>query len=203
MIDALAKIAVRDVPRETFEKLESYVSLLIEANAAQNLISSSTVDTIWVRHILDSAQLISLASRGSWLDIGSGAGLPGVVIAILTGEPIVLLEPRRLRVEFLNRMKSELLLPNVTVVAGKTTALCTKFDKITARAVAPAPDLFAMAHHLSRRETVWLLPKGRSAQKELDATRASWQGQFRLEASRTDAGASILIASRVQPRGKR
>ena len=203
MIDRLAELAGRDVPRETFEKIEAYVSKLIEASSSQNLIASSTVATIWERHILDSAQLVALAPGGSWLDIGSGAGLPGVIIAILTAEPVVLLEPRRLRAEFLERMKDELQLLNVTIVAGKTTALCTTFDKITARAVAPAPDLFAMAYHLSRHETVWLLPKGRSAQKELAATRASWQGQFHLEASRTDAGASILVASRVQPRGKR
>ena len=203
MIDQISQIVGHDVPRETFDQLERYVSLLLEASRSQNLIAASTVADVWSRHIQDSAQLIALAPPGgTWLDIGSGAGLPGLVIAILTGRPMVLLEPRRLRVAFLEEVKAALNLTDVTIVAGKTTALRGTFGKITARAVAPAPDLFAMAHHLSRRETVWLLPKGRSAQKELDATRASWQGQFHLEASRTDAGASILIASRVQPRGK-
>lgn len=194
----------RDVPRETFGQLERYVALLLTASESQNLIAASTVVDVWSRHIMDSAQLVPLApSGGSWLDIGSGAGLPGLVIAILTGEPMVLLEPRRLRVDFLEEVKANLNLDKLTVVQGKTTALRMRFGKITARAVAPAPDLFAMAYHLSHRETVWLLPKGRSAQKELEDARASWQGAFRLEASRTDAGASILMASGVQPRGKR
>lgn len=204
MIDQLSKIIGQDVSRETFDQLERYVTLLLAASGSQNLIAASTVADVWTRHILDSAQLVPLALRGgSWLDIGSGAGLPGLVIAILTGEPMVLLEPRRLRVAFLEEVKADLNLDNVTVIRGKTTGVRTRFGKITARAVAPAPDLFAMAYHLSHHETVWLLPKGRSAQKELEDARASWQGAFRLEASRTDAGASILIASGVHPRGKR
>ena len=179
------------------------MALVIRANDTQNLISASTIGAIWDRHVVDSAQLIPLGGKGHWLDIGSGAGLPGVIIAILSGEPTTLLEPRRLRAEFLAEVKAALSLTNLHIVQGKPALLWSKFTNITARAVAPLSTLFSMAHHLSRPETVWLFPKGRSAQKELDEARASWQGAFRLEPSVTAADASILVATGVQPRGKR
>ena len=93
MIDRLSAVSGLSVSRETFDMIERYVSMLIQENSHQNLIAPSTVDEIWERHIIDSAQLIPLATPGSLLDIGSGAGLPGVVIALLTGAEMVLSEP--------------------------------------------------------------------------------------------------------------
>lgn len=203
MIDRLKQVSGRDVPRETYERLEAYAALLVEESSNQNLIAASTLDQMWERHLVDSAQLLRYAPAGSWVDIGSGAGLPGVVIAILSGDPVTLVEPRRLRTEFLTRVKDRLDLSNITIIHGKGSALCAMFEKITARAVAPATELLAMTHHLSRPDTVWLLPKGRSAQKELDEVRRSWQGAFRLEPSLTDPDASILLASGIRPRGRR
>lgn len=203
MIDRLKQVTGRDVPRETFERIEAYAALLVEESSKQNLIAASTVDQLWERHLLDSAQLIRLGTHGSWADIGSGAGLPGIVIAILIGAPVTLVEPRRLRAEFLGFVKSRLALDTITIVHGKASAVRAKFDNITARAVAPASDLFAMTHHLSHSKTVWVLPKGRSAQKELDDVRAAWQGAYRLEPSLTDEAASILLATGVRPRGMR
>ena len=202
MIDCLSEVGHLTVPRETFLILEEYVALLVAANKVQNLIAESTVDNIWERHIVDSAQLVPMARAGRWLDIGSGAGLPGVVVAIVTGEEVVLLEPRRLRVEFLQNVKQALGLSKLTIVQGKPSALKGQFENIAARAVAPASELFAMARHLSHNGTKWLLPKGRGAKKELAAVHASWQGAFRLEPSRTDPTASILIGSNIRPRGK-
>jgi 16S rRNA (guanine527-N7)-methyltransferase len=202
MMDNLSDIVGRDVPRETFEKLEAYVRLLLEANADQNLIAASTVPVVWQRHILDSAQLVAHAQSGDWTDIGSGAGLPGVVTAVLTREPTVLVEPRRLRADFLSRVCESLSLTNVIVVQGKPHLIQRKFATITARAVASAFEMLRMTLHLSRPGTVWLLPKGRNAQKELDEVRATWQGDFCLEPSRTDDQASILIAKGVRPWGK-
>jgi len=203
MIDRLSDVAGRDVSHGTYAKIEAYIALLTEASSTQNLISSSTQGDLWQRHILDSTQLLRYAPPGNWVDIGSGAGLPGVVLAILSPEPITLIEPRRLRVAFLQSVVDRLALSNATVVHGKATVTWTKFDKITARAVAPATELFALAHHLSRPDTVWILPKGRTAQKELDEARTTWQGDFRLEPSLTDAAASILLASGVVRRRAR
>ncbi len=203
MIDRLKVVCGRDVPRETFDRIEAYAALLVEASSRQNIIAASTVDQLWERHLLDSAQLIRHVNRGRWSDIGSGAGLPGIVIAILTGEPVTLIEPRRLRAEFLATVKSRLALDNVQIAHGKASAVTTKFDYITARAVAPASALLAMTDHLSHPKTVWVLPKGRTAQKELDDVRDAWQGVFRLEPSLTDEAASILLATGVRRRGVR
>ena len=151
----------------------------------QNLISASTLETVWERHIADSAQLVPLAAKGaSWADLGSGAGLPGLVVAILTGDPMTLIEPRRLRVEFLRTAVERLGLANVTVVGAKAQGATGQFDVITARAVAPAGDLLGMSCHLAHKGTRFLLMKGRSAKKELEDARRAWQGDFRLVASR-------------------
>ena len=206
MIEQIAAAAGRDVSRETFESLRRYVDLLLDENERQNLIARSTVDEIWERHIADSAQLVSFAPRldSSWLDIGSGAGLPGIVIAILTQGPVTLVEPRKLRAEFLQRAADALgLSRRVTVHAAKAERVAGSFDVITARAVASFEALLRISRHLSTDKTRWLFPKGKSAQSELDAARRTWQGEFRLEPSRTDAEAAIIIAEHVERRGKR
>jgi 16S rRNA (guanine527-N7)-methyltransferase len=97
--EARAWIAARYGP-ERLSLLRQYVSALLEANQEQNLISKSTEAVIWKRHILDSAQLERFApDAGTWLDVGSGPGLPGIVLAILTDKPMLLVEPRRKRVD--------------------------------------------------------------------------------------------------------
>ena len=192
-----------DVPRETFQRIEQFAALLIAENERHNLVARSTIPDLWQRHIADAAQLPAFApARGSWLDIGSGAGLPGVVIAILTGAPMLLVEPRRLRADFLRRTADTLDLgPNVAVIQSKIeTVRHLPVDIITARAVASIDRLFAIAGHLSHKGTIWILPKGKSAKLELDEARRTWQGDFRLEPSRTDPDAQILIASRVRRR---
>lgn len=201
MSESLLSIIGQDVSRETLDQLHAYSSLLTDGNLHQNLISPSTLGHLWERHILDSAQLLPLLNRGTTLDIGSGAGLPGIVLAILSPQPITLVEPRRLRTDFLQGVVDALSLSNVTVVRAKAAALSGSFDNITARAVTSATELFAMSFRLSHHGTRWVLPKGKSAQKELDEVRRAWQGTFRLEPSRTDAEASILVASGVRPRG--
>ena len=190
-----------DVPRETIERIEQFVALLLEENERQNLVGKSTLDHLWQRHIADAAQLISFApGPGTWLDVGSGAGLPGLVIAILTGVPMLLVEPRRLRADFLQKAVVRLeMRSTVSVIQSKVEAVRhAPVDVITARAVASIDRLFSIAGHLSHKGTIWILPKGRSAKSELDAARETWQGDFWLEPSRTDPDAQILIASRVR-----
>lgn len=202
MIGDLDAITGRQVSRETSARLELYADLLRAENENQNLIAKSTIGDIWTRHLLDSAQLLRFAPRpeSSWLDIGSGAGLPGIVLAMLSGGPVTMVEPRRLRADFLRHCVRELHLAKATVIHGKAENVRGMFDTITARAVAPAPDIFRMAVGLSHPGTVWALPKGRSAKSELDEALRTWQGSFRLEASLTDAEASILVATGVRRR---
>ena len=201
MIEQLGAAACRPVSRETFEKLNVYAELLKAESQRQNLISASTLDHLWDRHILDSAQLARFEpyAGASWLDIGSGAGLPGIVIACLVDGPVTLVEPRRLRADFLQAAIGELDLRAIAIPT-KVERVTGQFDVITARAVAPLPRLLDLSHHLSTRKTVWALPKGRSAQSELAEAQRAWQGAFHVEQSVTDDDSSIIVATGVRKR---
>jgi 16S rRNA (guanine527-N7)-methyltransferase len=189
------------VSRETEARLNAFVALLLEENGRQNLISRRSEDEIWSRHIADSLQLLEHAAPDRrWLDIGSGPGLPGIVLAIAGVTQITLVEPRRLRTDFLERCCEQLALTSVTIVTGRAEQLTGCFDVITARAVASLDKLFAIGEPLMSRNGRWVLPKGRSAEKELVEARAAWQGEFRLEPSRTDPEARILVAQGVRRR---
>ena len=197
-----------DVPRETIERLEAFASLLRRENDRQNLVSKTSLETLWQRHILDSAQLIRFAEPGArhWLDLGTGAGFPGLMVPLFHPADVVLVESRRLRADFLRTAASTL------GVAERVEILCARletvpargFDVISARAFAPLPKLLDLATRFSTPETVWILPKGRNAKSELEEARSSWQGDFRLEPSLTDAEAQIVVATRVRrkPRGR-
>jgi 16S rRNA (guanine527-N7)-methyltransferase len=204
VIECLPTPLGKNVSRETLERLDRFAGLLVEENQNQNLVASATIPELWTRHIVDGAQLLALASGGgNWCDIGSGPGLPGLVIAILGGFPMTLNEPRKLRADFLRRAISDLGLERVVVAECKVERLDGKFDFITARAVARLDKLFGMACHLAHSETKWVLPKGEKAQSELDEARATWQGSFSLVSSRTHPASAIVIAEHVQRRGKR
>jgi 16S rRNA (guanine527-N7)-methyltransferase len=206
MIDALADALGRDVSRETLDLIERYAALLREESAKQNLVSSSTLDTLWHRHVLDSAQLVKFAPApdSSWADIGSGAGLPGIVIAILVSGPVLLIEPRRLRADFLRRATAALGLESrVTVAATKVERVTGTVDVITARAVAELDRLLKISTHLSTRKSLWVLPKGRSAESELAQARRNWHCDAELVPSRTDPESRILLLRNVKARGGR
>jgi 16S rRNA (guanine527-N7)-methyltransferase len=201
VIERLEQVAKRPVSRETFEKLETYVALLREESGRQNLISAASLEHLWDRHILDSAQLVRFEPRpgASWIDIGSGAGLPGIVIACLVEGPVTLIEPRRLRADFLHRAAESLHL-RVKVDCAKVERVEGSFDVITARAVAPLAELLRISQHLSTIKTVWALPKGKNALAELSAAQRTWQGEFRVERSVTDAGSYIVVGTGIRAR---
>ena len=191
-------------------QLEGFASLLVAENAHQNLIAASTIPNLWVRHIADSAQLLALDhndTEGIWLDLGSGAGLPGLVVAILSERPMVLIESRKRRCAFLRAVAAELKLGHVEVVEApleriETLAAAT----ISARAFAPLDRLIDLSTRFSTESTRWLLPKGRNAVKELALLPQPWQTMFHVEQSRTDADSQILVGTGQigeKQRGKR
>ena len=201
--DARAWVKRRyDVPRETMERLDAFAALLRHESERQNLVSKASLDQLWRRHFADSAQLLAFAPspHASWVDLGSGAGFPGLVVALLHEGPVALVEERRLRLDFLHRA-AETLRVEVEILATKVERLAPRpFDVISARAFAPLPRLLELGTGLSTTKTVWVLPKGRNAETELAALDASWQGNFRIEASVTDPDAGIVIAEGVQRR---
>src|SRR5688500_2826127 len=104
MDEAEAKARL-DVPRGTMERLEGFIALLRDENQRQNLVSSASLEHIWTRHVCDSAQLVPLApaEATTWLDLGTGAGFPGLIAALLHRSKVTLVESRRLRADFLRR----------------------------------------------------------------------------------------------------
>ena len=191
-----------DVPRETIERLEAFEALLRDESERQNLVSKASLETIWQRHFLDSAQLVRFASLEavSWLDLGTGAGFPGLMVPLFHPATAVLVESRRLRAEFLRTAASVLgVAERVEILCARLEAVRARpFDVISARAFAPLPKLLALAERFSTDDTVWILPKGRNAKSELEAARSSWQGDFRLEPSLTDVDARIVVATGVR-----
>ena len=194
-----------DVSRETLQRLDAFAAFLIAANEDQNLISKGTIPSLWTRHILDSAQLLPLAeSPKTWLDMGTGAGFPGLIVAALSGAQVTMVEARPLRVDFLRKAAEILDLPASTeiICAKVERAPRRDFDVISARAFAPLDKLLALGLPFATERTRWLLPKGRNAASELEAQKPLWQGSFQLVPSITDSEAGIIVASGVAKRGK-
>lgn len=195
------------VPRETWDRLERYVAILLSAMDEQNLIAESTRPHIWARHIVDSAQLLmhaTSAGEGEWIDLGSGAGLPGIVVACLSDRPVLMVESRRKRIDFLNDAIVHVGVANARVFGGRVESVpATAAAVISARAYAPLPKLFSSALHLSDKNTLWVLPKGRNAQNELEAARPTWQAKAKVEPSVTDGESAIIVARAVQPVARR
>jgi len=193
-----------NVSRET--QLQRFGEILRDESTRQNLISAASFDALWARHFVDSAQLIPLAAEageGAWVDVGTGAGMPGLVVALLIDRPVVMVEPRIRRVEFLRGAVEGLgIADRASVVHGKIESYQSKAKAavVSARAVAALPDLFKSTVHCTDSSTIWLLPKGRSVQSEVDAARAKWQGAFHVEPSITSPESGIVVARKVRPR---
>jgi 16S rRNA (guanine527-N7)-methyltransferase len=182
-----------------WRQLEDYAAMLVAENDRQNLIAASTVATLWVRHIADSAQLLAFDTRdgaGLWIDLGSGPGLPGLVVAILSARPVLLVESRKRRCEFLRHVAARLDLANVEVAEMPLDRLEMRpAATISARAFAPLDRLLESSARFSTETTRWLLPKGRNAVKELALLPQAWQRMFHVEQSRTDAESQILVGT--------
>jgi 16S rRNA (guanine527-N7)-methyltransferase len=188
---------------EGLARIDAFAALVLEENQRQNLIAKASEAHLWQRHIADSAQLIENVSRetlgpnaqGPWLDLGSGPGFPGVVIAALCPNmPVVLVESRARRVEFLEAVIAALNLPKCRV-EGQRLERVTPFAAraISARAFAPLPKLLELSAPFSTRATAYVLPKGRSAAQELETLKPSIRAMFHVKHSLTDPDAGIIV----------
>lgn len=185
---------ISDVSRET---LHAFLDEVVTENEVQNLFARGGVDDLWVRHIEDSLQLLNLLRPGSLADVGSGAGFPGMVLAI--AEPdreVVLIEPRKRRVAFLKRA-AEKFAPNVSVSGDRAEQVTGTFSNITARALADLGTTLRITSHLADSRTRWVLPKGRSAHDELKRLEG-WRGSFRIVPSLTEPASGIIVADEVR-----
>ncbi len=180
------------------ECLDHFAKMLREEAGLQNLVSKSSLEHMWVRHIADSAQLLEHVPRetkGVWLDLGTGAGLPGLVVAIMRpDQKMRLVESRRKRIEWLERCVDHFELDNCSVDAARLENVETfEAGVISARAFAPLPVLLKLSARFSTRHTVWVLPKGRSAAQELADGKPATRKMFHVEQSKTSGEARILV----------
>ena len=216
------------VSRETLARLVTYEGLLRRWQKAVNLVAPSTLDAIWHRHFADSAQLLPLApSASAWVDLGSGAGFPGLVVAILRAQDLgcrgdhpasepVEVPPRLPRIALIESNARKCAFLREVVRATHITAslsvdiLSTRIetattqaslqppDVVSARAVAPLDKLFALAAPLFASSTVGLFLKGRDAAAELKAAEKLWNFQSELVPSHTERDARIVVVRKLK-----
>lgn len=188
-----------DVSRETLDDLGHYVDLIIKWNPKINLVSRSTLVDIWSRHIEDSLQVYYHARpiNCHWLDIGSGGGLPGLVIAILAkhedqGVSVTLMESDQRKSVFLRTVIRELSLPAKVVTDRIELAEPVKADILSARALADLSMLIDFSERHLSQDGYALFQKGKNWQSEVQAAQESWQFEFEVFKSITDEDAVVL-----------
>lgn len=183
----------------SYAALECLEARLKTANTEQNLVAAATIERMWLRHFADSAQLLDHVSRetGVWLDLGSGAGFPGLVIAAMRPDrEVLLIESRGLRIQWLDGTVTALGLSNCRVVGKNLRTVATmEAQVISARAFAPLPRLIALSARFSTNATEWVLPKGRSAAQDIAKLPQTLQSRFHVKQSVTDLEAGIVVAA--------
>jgi 16S rRNA (guanine527-N7)-methyltransferase len=191
--------AAAGVSRETLARLEAYAALLKEWSRRINLVAASTLDDVWRRHFLDSAQLFPLMPAGghSLIDLGSGAGFPGLVLAIMGVAGVELIESDARKCAFLREAARVAAAP-VTIRNARIESLPPRIvDVVTARGCAPLDRLIPLAERFIGPETLCLFPKGEQAAQELAAARHVWDFDVATHDSSTDPRGIILCLRHV------
>jgi 16S rRNA (guanine527-N7)-methyltransferase len=202
---------VFQVSRETIHRLSRYADRLAHWQKTTNLVAASTLPGLWGRHFADSGQLLTLAKDARlWLDLGSGAGFPGLVVAILSaGRPdfrMHLVESNRKKCAFLAEVARATAAP-VEIHAMRIEDLAESAhrlepDVVSARALAPLPRLFELARPFFGPDTRGLFLKGREAEAEIAEARRGWDFAARLHPSLTAADSHIVEVTALRPRRK-
>ena len=193
-----------DVSRETLSLLESYVELLRKWNKRINLVSVSSLQRVWERHIWDSVQLYPLAKDGDvWVDIGSGGGLPGIVAAVLARQHhparrITLVESDNRKAIFLRTVIRELKLPAFVLADRIENQGNLQADILTARALTDLSELLTHAKNHLKPSGTALFHKGETWKKELDTAKALWSFSGKVHKSITNPSAAILEIKEVR-----
>ncbi len=205
-------LAMFDVSRETVARLDRFVELLLAWQRRTNLISPSTISSLWTRHVADSLQLLQLVEApqtkpGVWLDLGSGGGFPGIVIACaladVPGTQIHLIESNLKKASFLREAVRETKVPGI-VHAARIEALVPVLgavaDYVTARALAPLPDLLELIAPFVKKGAKALLLKGQDLDIELTNATKRWNIEAESVPSKTSKAGRILIVHALSKR---
>jgi 16S rRNA (guanine527-N7)-methyltransferase len=206
--DRARALALVPVSRETAARLDRYVALLIDWQSRMNLIAASTMPVLWTRHIADSLQLLAIAPQARhWADLGSGAGFPGVPIACALADQsraeVHLIESNKKKAAFLReavRVTGAPAIVHAERVADFAKAFRGDLDAVTARALAPLPELLSIAYPLLKSGTQGLFPKGQDVDVELTEATKCWTIQASFVPSRTDPKSRIVMIRAAKPK---
>jgi 16S rRNA (guanine527-N7)-methyltransferase len=206
--DKVAALALTPVSRETEVRLDRYVALLLEWQAKTNLVAPSTLPHLWTRHVSDSLQLLSLAPTAkTWVDLGSGGGFPGVVLASALadtpGAIVHLVERNAKKAAFLREAIRVTSAPATVHLAGIgdiVDSMEGRVDCVTARALAPLHQLVGFSEPLVKRGAKALFLKGQDVEAELTEATKSWHIEPRLHSSRTGGHGWIVELDRIERR---
>ena len=207
--DRARALALTPVSRETSDRLDRFVALLLATQHHTNLIGRSSIPQLWSRHVADSLQLLDLAPEArTWLDIGSGGGFPGLVIACALadrpGAKVHLVESTGKKAAFLREVVAALELPGV-VHHARIEDMRPDFavDAITARAVAPLRTLLGYVAPWLKSGAKALLLKGQDVEVELTEAAKCWKIDAELVASRTNSTSRIMVIRGLRPRTRK
>lgn len=209
--DRAKALALTRVSRETTARLDQFVAVLMDWQQRTNLIAASTESTLWTRHIADSLQLLTLAPTARiWVDLGSGGGFPGLVLACALADlpehqkaQVHLIESNTKKAAFLReaaRMTGAPAEIHMARIADFVRHAPPRIDIVTARALAPLPKLLAEAYPLLKTGAKGLFLKGQDVAAELTEASKCWTIQASLVPSRTDPRSSIVVVTRAAPR---
>lgn len=199
----MASPALATVSRETVERLAAYVALLQKWNSRINLIGKSTEQEIWERHVADSLQLLPLLPPPpcALADLGSGAGLPGLVIAIARPDmAVTLVEQDQRKAAFLREVVAQMALKNTQVCAENIDTIQAVFQVVTARALASLSTLCAYAYPRLAENAICLFPKGKNFAMELEEACSDWQFEHHVHPSQTARDSALLLLRHLKPR---
>lgn len=195
-----------DISAETLDLYQRWLHLLTRWNAKINLVAQSTLSNFWLRHALDSQQLIADLPVGAKtiIDLGAGAGFPGIALAIhhrdTPGAKITMVESNGKKCNFLRTVIRELSLPAEAVQARAEQIAPKPYDVVTARAFAPLPKLLTYAQPFWQPDTLGIFPKGESWEAEIRQAEADWDFTTETRPSATDQQARILTVTDLRPK---
>ncbi|MEM8802522.1 MAG: 16S rRNA (guanine(527)-N(7))-methyltransferase RsmG [Pseudomonadota bacterium] len=193
-----------DVSRETLERLDIYAELLRKWTAKINLVAASTLEELWIRHFLDSVQLLALAPHGRhWVDLGSGGGFPGAVVAVLAREihpetAFTLVEADQRKAAFLRNVFRETEVKGKVIAARAEKIASLHANILSARALAPLSNLLEFSERHIATDGCALFLKGKKANEEIAQALEHWRFDCETHVSKTDEDAVILKIGAIE-----
>ena len=183
-----------NLSKKQIDLIDSYIQRLKKSNKIHNLVGPSTIDVVWDRHINDSLQLSKfiLERNSSIIDLGTGAGLPGMILYIIGYKNILLVDSKMKKINFIKEFAYEQNFEIKTICARVEKIKDQKFDFIICRAFAPLLKLLDYSLFFSKKNTSLLFLKGRSVKKEIDYAKKYFNFEYDLYRSKSDGGGFVL-----------